>query len=128
MTLTLAHALYSLSQDNWPFTRNVISNPSALIELVTIVEQDHGEVSSGKGKGKANGKVENDGRALLTRVLVAGALRNLVRPGNKGDEQVGIVNLTNSTILPLVNSLLDIDLSNTVQQVLELAGQLVRLP
>lgn len=71
--LILAHALYSLSQDNWPFTRNVISQPAALNELVTIVQQEQSTSVKGKGKGKAN--AQDDGRALLTRVLVAGELR-----------------------------------------------------
>jgi len=78
--LTVAHALYSLSQDNWAFTRNVISQPAALSELVNIAQQDHAAVSGkGKGKGKANGAVEDDGRGLLTRVLVAGKCSMLRR-------------------------------------------------
>lgn len=62
--------MYSLSQDNWPFTKNVISQPAALAELVGIAQQDH--VVSGKGKGKSKAAAEDDGRGLLTRVLVAG--------------------------------------------------------
>ena len=72
--------MYSLSQDNFTFQRSVISQPSALAELVNICGKDHtASISSaknkgkGKGKGKAaNGTEEDDGRALLMRVLVAG--------------------------------------------------------
>ena len=68
------HALYSLSQDNWPFIRNVINQPAALTELVKLVREYHTAVApKGKGKGKANGaRAEDDGRPLLTRVLVSG--------------------------------------------------------
>ena len=46
-------------------------------------------------------------------------------PGSKADESVDIVGLTNSTILPLVNSLLDFDLPSVVSRVLELVTQIV---
>jgi hypothetical protein len=120
-----AHALYSLSQDNYPFTRSILATPAVLPELVNVVQKEHTMAESGKKKGKCKAKDQDDGRALLTRVLVAGALRNFVLPGSKADELVDIVALTNSTILPLVNSLLDIDVSSTVSQVMELVAHAV---
>lgn len=90
-----------------------------------MVQKEHAVAESGKKKGKGKARDQDDGRALLTRVLVAGALRNFVLPGSKADELVDIVALTNSTILPLVNSLLDVDVSSTVSQVMELVAQAV---
>lgn len=58
-------------------------------------------------------------------MLTSGAMRHLVRPGSKADEQVQIVALTNSSILPLVNSLLDVDINGTVNEVLQLVNQVV---
>lgn len=89
IVLTPAHALYSLSQDNWPFTRNVISQPAALNELVAIVDQDHTSMIKGKGKSKANGSANDDGRALLTRVLVAGESQLTVCADIRRDETLG---------------------------------------
>jgi len=45
-----------------------------------LAQEDHTAVSSkGKGKGKANGAaVEDDGRPLLTRVLVSGTSLHLL--------------------------------------------------
>ena len=69
------------------------------------------------------------GTAPLYRVWAddIGALRNLIRPGTKQDSQVDIVDLTQNTILPLVNSLLDIDLNAAVSQALQLAPEAVCL-
>ena len=82
-----------------------------------------------KGKGKAKGEAEDDdelgdGRVLLSRVLVTGALRNIVEPGCKQDEAVGITQLTNDVILPLVNSLLDVNLGNVVNRVTQLVSEI----
>lgn len=79
----IAQALYSLSQDNAPFRKALLSNPAALQILVQICRADHTDAeSSGKGGAKGKGKAKNgvtdsesgmgDGRALLCRVLVAG--------------------------------------------------------
>jgi hypothetical protein len=81
-----------------------------------------------KGKGKAKGDGEDDdelgdGRVLLARVLVAGTLRNIIEPGSRADRDVGIAELTNDVILPLVNSLLDVNLGNVVNRVTELVSQ-----
>ena len=125
VALAAAQALYALSQDNALFSRAVASQPIALAELVNVVKADHTHVvPEGKGKGKSSSSsTEGDGKALLTRVLASGALRNLVYPGSRVDASIDIVGLTNSTILPLVNSLLDLDLQAIVQRVLDLSAQ-----
>lgn len=101
--------------------------------LVGIVKADHSPAehaakSKGKGKKKAMDEEDDelaDGRALLTRVLVAGALRNIVEPGSSADSSVGIAALTNEIILPLVNGLLEVNLAQVSERVTELVGQIV---
>lgn len=96
-----------------------------------MVRADHEQAERDlKGKRKAKNSIEEeddllDGRVLLTRVLMAGTLRNIVEPGSRADEAVGIVALTNKVILPLVNSLLDVNLGNVVERVNTLVAQLV---
>lgn len=100
--------------------------------LVRIVKTDHAPAEqAAKGKGKAKKAMDEeddeipDGRAVLTRVLVAGALRNIVEPGSSVDGRVGIVAITNEVILPLINGLLDVNLGQVSQRVTELVGQIV---
>lgn len=111
----------------------LLRQPSALGVLVSMARKDHtqGEADL-KKKGKGKRKEEpvdddeiGDGRVLLARLLVAGALRNIVDAGSSADEAVGITALTNETILPLVNSLLDVNLANVVARVTELVSEVV---
>lgn len=135
--LTSAHALYSLTQDNDDFSAALLAVPNALPTLVTFARNDHSQAEAGlkraaKGKGKSKDEKDDDdeiedGRALLSRVLVSGALRNIVEPGSSADSNVGIAELSNDVIVPLVNSLLDVNLGNVVQRVTELVGQVVCL-
>lgn len=113
-----------------PFSKAVVNYPNALATLIEIARQDHTQAERDlKGKGKKKEKEEDgeigDGRVLLTRVLVVGALRNIVLPGSYADKQVGIAALTNDVILPLVNSLLDVNIGNVVERVTELSAQVV---
>lgn len=86
-----AQALYSLSQDNRPFTSALLQHPTAVPSIVQAIEEDHSiteaelakrEAAKSKRKDKeANGNgngaaVEEgipDGRPLLMRVSLAGA-------------------------------------------------------
>ena len=71
---TIAQAIYSLSQDNPEFQRKVLHSDVAVQTLARMVSADT-EQNNGrkKGKGKATaGEKEEDGRALLLRVLIAG--------------------------------------------------------
>lgn len=116
-----------MTQDNFPFVRALLSNPDALPVLIEVARQDHAPLErdlKGKGKAKDEDQEIGDGRPLLTRVLITGVLRNVVLPGNRADASVGIVNLTNEVILPLVNSLLDVNLANVAQRVSELVQQI----
>lgn len=82
--------MYSLSQDNPPFTQALLRHPTGVQAIVAAVEADHAAAEAqlakrtkaveGKSKkGDANG-IENgdgqvdlpDGRALLARVSLAG--------------------------------------------------------
>ncbi|KAK4685839.1 hypothetical protein P7C73_g4298, partial [Tremellales sp. Uapishka_1] len=129
-----AQALYALSVDNPSFKNAMLHHPTALQTLVQVCKQDHAPESSsngrvnGKGKAKNDGSEEDqevgDGRALLLRVLVCGVLRNTCEAGSPVDEVIGIASLTNEVILPLVNSLMDVNLENVVARVLELVGQI----
>ncbi|KAL1411919.1 hypothetical protein Q8F55_002905 [Vanrija albida] len=134
VALAAAQALYSLTQDNRPFTNALLHTPDALPTLVALAKADHAaleaelkaKAAKAKGKKKAAPEAEDeevgDGRLLLTRVLVAGTLRNIVDAGSRTDESVGIAALTNEVILPLVNSLLDVNLANVVTRVGELVA------
>ncbi|TXT07458.1 hypothetical protein VHUM_03178 [Vanrija humicola] len=136
VTLAAAQALYALTQDNRPFTNALLHTADALPTLVALAKADHAaleaelkaKAAKAKGKKKAAPEAEDeevgDGRLLLTRVLVAGTLRNVVDAGSRTDESVGIAALTNDVILPLVNSLLDVNLANVVTRVGELVAAL----
>ncbi|WRT65823.1 uncharacterized protein IL334_002773 [Kwoniella shivajii] len=133
VSLAAAQALYSLTQDNPPFRRAFVSYPSALETVISVIEEDHALVESSqqaktrKGKGKdkqVNGAEQDelpDGRALLRRVLASGILKNTVLAGSRTDEKVNVLALTSGTILPLVNGLLDVNLSDICSRVSELA-------
>lgn len=54
-----------------------------------------------------------------------GILRNIVKPASRSDEDVGIQQLTNEVIMPLINSLLDIDLMSISSRVAQLAHEAV---
>lgn len=134
VVLAAAQALYALTQDNWTFSKALTSTPDAISTLVEMANKDHTQAEKdlkGKGKAKKDGDAAmqdddeeiGDGRVLLTRVLVVGTIRNIVQPGSWADKQVGIAALTNDAILPLVNSLLDVNLGNVVQRVTELVSQ-----
>ncbi|WWC60440.1 uncharacterized protein I303_103012 [Kwoniella dejecticola CBS 10117] len=135
VTLAAAQALYSLTQDNPPFRKAVVSYPNALETIIGVIEEDHTPVESSlaaqtrKGKGKdkqPNGDTADDfpdGRALLRRILVSGVIRNCVLAGSRTDERVNISGLTSGTILPLINGLLDVNLTDVVNKVLQLVQQ-----
>ena len=81
VALAAAQAMYSLSQDNKPFTDNIMQHPSAIPSIVAVVQEDHlaleQDTKRRMEKGKKNGEEQNeqdmpDGRALLTRVCLAG--------------------------------------------------------
>ncbi|WWC88040.1 uncharacterized protein L201_002943 [Kwoniella dendrophila CBS 6074] len=135
VSLAASQALYSLTQDNPPFRKAIVQYPNALETIISVIEQDHAPIESSqnaiarKGKGKdkqVNGDAQNDlpdGRALLRRVLISGVIRNCVLVGSRTDERVNVAGLTSGTILPLVNGLLDVNLTNIVNRVLELVQQ-----
>ncbi|ORX35296.1 armadillo-type protein [Kockovaella imperatae] len=126
VALAAAQATYSLSQENPEFQRKVVRNSAAIQTLVEIVSAPHDQntKSQRKGKGKASEATREaeDGKALLLRVLIAGSLRNIVGPSSDPALKEDLKTLTNETILPLVNGLLDIDLENVVRQVMQLAS------
>jgi hypothetical protein len=88
-----AQAMYSLSQDNPPFTQALFRHPTGVQAIVAAVEADHAAAETelakrskamkGKGKkGEANGAEASDlpdGRALLARVSLAGELAPTLR-------------------------------------------------
>ncbi|KAK8861699.1 hypothetical protein IAR55_002522 [Kwoniella newhampshirensis] len=136
VSLAAAQALYSLSQDNFPFRKALITHPTALHTLIEVVQQDHLQAESSqqakskKGKGKdkqADGATQDDlpeGRALLRRILISGVLRNCVAAGSWADDKVDISTLTNATILPLVNGLLDVNMQEVCARVLQLVQEI----
>lgn len=70
-----AQAMYSLSQDNLPFKRAILSQPHALEVLVTVITDSRTSKDTstkGKEKGKQSAEAVDGGRALLLRLLVAG--------------------------------------------------------
>ncbi|ODN74945.1 hypothetical protein L198_08196 [Cryptococcus wingfieldii CBS 7118] len=107
-----AQTLFALSQDNFPFRKSLIVHPTALPILIS--------------DSAAQGAEDDlpDGRALLRRVHVCGVLRNIIRAGSRADEKVGINELTGSTILPLVNGLLDVKLGDVCERVSQLVQQI----
>jgi hypothetical protein len=132
VTLAAAQALFCLTTDNAPFSSALLAQSNALPVLVRIVKTDHTPAEhDAKGKGRAKKAMDEeddeiaDGRALLTRVLIAGTLRNLIEPGSSADAKVGIAPLTNEVILPLINGLLDVNLAHAAQRVAELVGEIV---
>lgn len=70
--------MYSLSQDNTPFKRAILSQASALEVLVTAITDSGKTITNGSAKGKekrTGAESEADGgRELLLRLLVAGML------------------------------------------------------
>ncbi|OWT35607.1 hypothetical protein C362_06798 [Cryptococcus neoformans Bt1] len=132
VSLAAAQTLFALSQDNFPFRKSLITHPTALQSLITIAQEDHLPSENAQKAKEASRKSKSkkaaaepaseadglpDGRALLRRVLVCGILRNIIRAGSRADEQVGINALTASTILPLVNGLLDVKLEDVCTRV-----------
>ncbi|WVO14721.1 hypothetical protein L204_102359 [Cryptococcus depauperatus] len=135
VTVAAAQTLFVLSQDNPAFRKRLIVHPTALPSLIRIVEEDHNpteirhKASDNFGKGESGQnevtKIADglpDGQALFRRVLVSGVLRNVIRAGSRADEKVGINALTASTILPLINGLLDVNTNDVCERV----GQLVK--
>lgn len=137
----LAQTLFALSQDNFPFRKSLISHPTALESLITIAQEDHIPAENAQKAKEASRKSKSnkaaaepaseaddlpDGRALLRRVLVCGILRNIIRAGSRADEKVGINALTASTILPLINGLLDVKLEDVCTRVDKLVKEIVR--
>lgn len=136
----IAQTLFALSQDNFPFRKSLITHPTALQSLITIAQEDHLPAENAQKAKEASRKSKSkkaaaepaseadglpDGRALLRRVLVCGILRNIIRAGSRADEQVGINALTASTILPLVNGLLDVKLEDVCTRVDKLVKEAV---
>jgi hypothetical protein len=72
--------MYSLSQDNRPFTSAVMQHPTAVPSIVQAVEEDHSTTEAELAKREAvkNKRKElpeqefADGRPLLMRVSLAG--------------------------------------------------------
>lgn len=137
----IAQTLFALSQDNFPFRKSLIIHPTALESLITIAQEDHipaenaQKAKEASRKSKSNKAVAEpaaeaddlpDGRALLRRVLACGILRNIIRVGSRADEKVGINALTASTILPLINGLLDVKLEDVCARVDKLVKEIVR--
>lgn len=137
----IAQTLFALSQDNFPFRKSLIIHPTALESLITIAQEDHipaenaQKAKEASRKSKSNKAVAEpaaeaddlpDGRALLRRVLACGILRNIIRVGSRADEKVGINALTASTILPLINGLLDVKLEDVCTRVDKLVKEIVR--
>jgi hypothetical protein len=56
-----------------------------------------------------------------------GILRSIIKPSSRSDEDVDIQRLTNEVIMPLVNSLLDLDLAGVTSRVSQLATEAVSL-
>nr|ODN90333.1 hypothetical protein L204_05937 [Cryptococcus depauperatus CBS 7855] len=102
-----AQTLFVLSQDNPAFRK-----PS----------DNFGKGESGQNEVTKIADGLPDGQALFRRVLVSGVLRNVIRAGSRADEKVGINALTASTILPLINGLLDVNTNDVCERV----GQLVK--
>ncbi|ODN77089.1 hypothetical protein L202_05626 [Cryptococcus amylolentus CBS 6039] len=134
-----AQTLFALSQDNFPFRKSLIVHPTALPTLISVAQEDHLPAENAqkerekarkdrkKSKDSAAQGAEDDlpdGRALLRRVHVCGVLRNIIRAGSRADEKVGINELTGSTILPLVNGLLDVKLGDVCERVSQLVQQI----
>ncbi|WVQ77382.1 hypothetical protein IAR50_007067 [Cryptococcus sp. DSM 104548] len=134
-----AQTLFALSQDNFPFRKSLIVHPTALPILIAVAQEDHLPAESAqkerekarkdkkRSKESASQSPEDDlpdGRALLRRVHVCGVLRNIIRAGSRADERVGINELTGSTILPLVNGLLDVKLEAVCERVSHLVQQI----
>lgn len=97
-----------------------------------IVTADHAPLErdlKGKGKGKAKevaAEVDaefDDGRMLLTRLLAAGTLLNMIEPGSKRDT-INLSALTTDVVLPLATSLLDVSIPSVVERVGQLVGEL----
>ncbi|WVN87195.1 uncharacterized protein L203_102372 [Cryptococcus depauperatus CBS 7841] len=135
VTVAAAQTLFVLSQDNPAFRKRLIVHLTALPSLIQIVEEDHNpteirhKASDNFRKGESGqNEVTNiadglpNGQALFRRVLVSGVLRNVIRAGSRADEKVGINALTASTILPLINGLLDVNTNDVCERV----GQLVK--
>lgn len=100
--------------------------------IVQIVTADHAPLErdlKGKGKGKAKevaAEVDaefDDGRMLLTRLLAAGTLLNMIEPGSKRDT-INLSALTTDVVLPLATSLLDVSVPSVVERVGQLVGEL----
>ncbi|KIR31946.1 hypothetical protein I352_05575 [Cryptococcus deuterogattii MMRL2647] len=139
VSLAAAQTLFALSQDNFPFRKSLISHPTALESLITIAQEDHIPAENAQKAKEASRKSKSnkaaaepaseaddlpDGRALLRRVLVCGILRNIIRAGSRADEKVGINALTASTILPLINGLLDVKLEDVCTRVDKLVKEI----
>ncbi|KIR57936.1 hypothetical protein I314_06198 [Cryptococcus bacillisporus CA1873] len=139
VSLAAAQTLFALSQDNFPFRKSLIIHPTALESLITIAQEDHipaenaQKAKEASRKSKSNKAVAEpaaeaddlpDGRALLRRVLACGILRNIIRVGSRADEKVGINALTASTILPLINGLLDVKLEDVCTRVDKLVKEI----
>ncbi|KAE8540620.1 hypothetical protein D1P53_002984 [Cryptococcus gattii VGV] len=139
VSLAAAQTLFALSQDNFPFRKSLIIHPTALKSLITIAQEDHIPAENAQKAKEASRKSKSnkaaaepaseadglpDGRALLRRVLVCGILRNIIRAGSRADEKVGINALTASTILPLINGLLDVKLEDVCTRVDKLVKEI----
>ncbi|KAL0242116.1 hypothetical protein I308_105745 [Cryptococcus tetragattii IND107] len=139
VSLAAAQTLFALSQDNFPFRKSLVIHPTALKSLITIAQEDHIPAENAQKAKEASRKSKSnkaaaepaseaddlpDGRALLRRVLVCGILRNIIRAGSRADEKVGINALTASTILPLINGLLDVKLEDVCTRVDKLVKEI----
>lgn len=106
-----------------------------------LVNGPAGKKAKGKGK-EVNGHSEEAAQSqTLIRLLLAGQLLasnvrgiansrlgvlcNIVKPGSKADAEVDISELTNTTVLPIIHELLNVDLEAVIKQVLRLVTEAV---
>lgn len=66
--------MYSLSQDNWPFRKKMLNEPSALEVLAKVVANEPGsKADAAKLKGQSKVKKDNEGDySQLLRLLAIG--------------------------------------------------------
>lgn len=144
-----AQAMYSLSQDNVDFKRKITSEPAALDVLAKAARDapapaPKAEKEKSKTKSKKESKHEEQDQDLQTllKLLICGTspilpglqqmradflgvLRNVVDTGSDADEVINIVSITNEVALPIINTLLNLDTTRTVNRVFELVREAV---
>lgn len=65
--------MYSLSQDNWPFRKKMLNEPTALDVLARVVaDQPSSKAGAIKSKNQTQTKVEQQDLSQLLRLLAFG--------------------------------------------------------